>query len=347
MKILFGVCGEGIGHVSHASEIAKYLKNKGHGVKIVTYGSGLEFLKNFDIFPVRGLHAVYKNGRVNYPGSIFYNVKNFSKNFFQRKEISKMVDEFKPDVCLTDDEPIVARIAYSRKIPLVSSSMMNTFVYSDEKAPFSKKMYYFVSKGVTKRITPKANKILAISLTNKKYQKGDVLFLPPIIRSSIKNLKIKKGKHILVYVAKSYDELIDRLKGLNESFVIYGVQDRKDEDNLKFKKPETFLKDLAECKAIISTAGFTLISEAIYLKKPLFAVPLRRHYEQYFNARFIKENGFGDFSEKPSLEEINNFLKNINSYKKNFDKVRFNGEGTLKEIAEALESFKRGEGEKY
>jgi uncharacterized protein (TIGR00661 family) len=168
---------------------------------------------------------------------------------------------------LTDDEPIVARIAYSRKIPLVSSSMMNSFMYSNEKIPLSKRLHYFVSKSVTKGITPKADKILAISLTDKKYNRGNVVFLPPIIRSPVRKLKIKKGKHVLVYVAKDYDYLIEKLKELNEEFVVYGIKNRKDEENLKFKKPETFLQDLAECKAIISTAGFTLTSEAIYLKK--------------------------------------------------------------------------------
>jgi uncharacterized protein (TIGR00661 family) len=141
-------------------------------------------------------------------------------------------------------------------------------------------------------------------------------------------------------VAKDYDYLIEKLKELNEEFVVYGIKNRKDEENLKFKKPETFLQDLAECKAIISTAGFTLTSEAIYLKKPLFAVPLRRHYEQYFNAKYVRENGFGDFSEKPTSEELMNFLGRLDDYADSFEGVNFDSEISLKEIANTLEIFK-------
>jgi UDP:flavonoid glycosyltransferase YjiC (YdhE family) len=39
-----------------------------------------------------------------------------------------------------------------------------------------------------------------------------------------------------------------------------------------------YLEELKACKAIIATAGFTLMSEALYLKKPYLALPLKGQF---------------------------------------------------------------------
>ena len=42
MKFLIGVCGIGKGHSIREYEIAKELQNRGHDVKILTYGEGVK-----------------------------------------------------------------------------------------------------------------------------------------------------------------------------------------------------------------------------------------------------------------------------------------------------------------
>lgn len=41
-----------------------------------------------------------------------------------------------------------------------------------------------------------------------------------------------------------------------------------------------FLQDLASAKAVMATAGFTLISESLQLGKPYLAMPMDGQYEQ-------------------------------------------------------------------
>ena len=67
-----------------------------------------------------------------------------------------------------------------------------------------------------------------------------------------------------------------------------------------FKKPsmDGFLHDLAGCKAIIANAGFSLVSEALYLGKPYLAVPVQHQFEQIFNAYFLDKEGYGAFWEE-------------------------------------------------
>ena len=82
------------------------------------------------------------------------------------------------------------------------------------------------------------------------------------------------------------------------------------------KPRKSFLKDLKNCKAIIATAGFTLISEALFLGKPYFALPLKGQFEQTLNALCLKQAGFGDFVEIDEINEkkILDFLKTLDKY---------------------------------
>ena len=54
-----------------------------------------------------------------------------------------------------------------------------------------------------------------------------------------------------------------------------------------------FLQDPATSRAVVCTAGFTLISEALYLGKPLLAVPNRGIFEQTINGLFLEREGLG------------------------------------------------------
>lgn len=46
---------------------------------------------------------------------------------------------------------------------------------------------------------------------------------------------------------------------------------------------EAFLRHLAGCRAYVGSAGFESICEALYLGKPVLAVPTSGHYEQTLN----------------------------------------------------------------
>jgi uncharacterized protein (TIGR00661 family) len=57
---------------------------------------------------------------------------------------------------------------------------------------------------------------------------------------------------------------------------------------------EGFLHDLARCKGVIATAGFTLITESLHLGKPYLALPMRGQFEQELNALLLAELGSAD-----------------------------------------------------
>ena len=46
-------------------------------------------------------------------------------------------------------------------------------------------------------------------------------------------------------------------------------------------------------RGVVGSAGYSLMSEAVYLRKPMLALPLAGQFEQEMNARYLERLGFG------------------------------------------------------
>jgi len=336
MNILYGVSGEGLGHAFRAISVAKYLEAKGHKILIITYGQAYPIFKDkFSIIRVNGLHVMYHNGEAKNTKTILFNIKNFSKNISKIDEIIKRVNNFNPDLCITDMEPFSSYISHFYKLPLISLSNQNLFLccHFNLQNKFIKD--YLIAKSIIKAITPTADYYITLSLDNMKLKNKNCYLVSPIIRQEILRIKPKSKKYVVVYLSRENQSVLNLLKKVKESFIVYGYNINKKEANLQFKKKEHFIKDFINCKAIISTSGFTSISEAIYLKKPYLALPLKGQFEQVFNAIYLKRKEFGDYSNKLTLKQLNTFLKNINYYKDNLNKFQ----GNLKSVYPVLDEI--------
>ena len=76
-----------------------------------------------------------------------------------------------------------------------------------------------------------------------------------------------------------------------------------------------FLDIVERCSGIISTAGHSLLSEAMYLGIPVYAIPVSP-YEQHMNAKVISENSFGVAYPKIDSKQLEYFIENIPKFEK-------------------------------
>ena len=60
------------------------------------------------------------------------------------------------------------------------------------------------------------------------------------------------------------------------------------------------MSDLASSKAVMATAGFTLMSEALWLKKPMLALPMAGQFEQQLNGHCLEQMGLGKNAPEPN-----------------------------------------------
>ena len=69
-----------------------------------------------------------------------------------------------------------------------------------------------------------------------------------------------------------------------------------------------FIKLLASCSGVVTTAGFESVCEAMFLSKPVMMVPVERHYEQYCNAVDAQKSGAGIHSAEFNISRLINYL---------------------------------------
>ena len=121
-RILYGLCGEGLGHASRSRILINHLKKK-HDIRIVAGGKAYNFLsKQFDnVEEIESPRFVYKGNQVRLFYSIlrmlFKTIVNSPSSFFKVKQIIK---EFKPDLLITDAEPISHFAVFSGGIKRLS-----------------------------------------------------------------------------------------------------------------------------------------------------------------------------------------------------------------------------------
>ena len=82
------------------------------------------------------------------------------------------------------------------------------------------------------------------------------------------------------------------------------------DDTLTFHQLDgtKYLRMMQTCRALVSTAGFESVCEAMYLGKPVLMVPVPRHFEQACNAIDGVLAGAGASCRTFDLSVLNDFL---------------------------------------
>ncbi len=322
-KILYGVCGEGSGHSSRAKEIITHLKEKGHEIKILSYDRGLKNLsQHFEVEEISGLSFHYGKNEVQFIPTIFDNTIKLPKFQQSLANVIKIAGEFKPQIVFSDFEPISCIAANMKNLPLISVDNQHRLTNTKIEYPKKYSLQAEAAKAVTRAMIFNSKACLVISFDRPPIINEKTFLFPPILRKEVLETKPTDSDYILVYLTSPSQKILEILKSIRKKFVVYGFNKDEQNSNLVFKKAsqEEFLKDLAACQGIVANAGFTLISEALYLGKPYLAWPAKNQFEQTFNAYYIDKLGYGKFWEKLDKEKIESFLFNLDLYKENLQK---------------------------
>jgi uncharacterized protein (TIGR00661 family) len=243
--------------------------------------------------------------------------KSLKKNM---KILYNIAKTFQPNIIISDFEAYSNLLSKILGIPLISVD--NIHVITQCKLELPEKYYSerLAAQGVILSFItrPKEYLITTFFYPEIKNEKKVSLY-PPVLREEILNLKPFNGDHVLVYqTSDSNSELIDTLKSIDEKFIIYGFGIEKEEGNLKFREfnENQFFKDFESSKAVIANGGFTLMGEAVYLGKPVYIIPVKKQFEQTINAIYVKKLGYGEFHEQITKESFEEFLSNLDSYRK-------------------------------
>jgi len=315
MKMMFCVLGEGRGHMTQAMAVKEMAESAGHELVAVTLGVSAhrqvpEYFESAMKTPIRRLPTLefkYKDSKaVSNTATLLGVLGNLPKYRRIVRQLDEIVRETKPDVIINFFEPIAAFYALTRRDrpPVVAIGHQFMFQHPGYvKTPelwkqlFSMKLY-------TRLLGARATK-LALSF----YEAADlpdkrIIVGPPILRKQLFGLTPNpNGEFTLVYLLNhGYAEQIITWSAAHPKTRLHCFYDKpgapaefQHSPSLTFHRldGEKFLQMMAECRNVVCTAGFESVSEAAWLGKPLFLVPVENHVEQQVNAIDAQQFGLG------------------------------------------------------
>jgi uncharacterized protein (TIGR00661 family) len=327
MKLMFCVLGEGRGHMTQAMAVKEMAEAAGHQVVAVTLGVSAQrqvpdYFEAAMKVPVRRLPTLefkYNDNRSVSKTATLAGVISHIPGYVRiLRQLDDVVRETQPEVILNFFEPMAAFFALTRRRrpPVVAIGHQFMFLHPGYlvsapqlwKQQLSLKLY-------TRLLGARATK-LALSL----YEAPDlpekrIIVGPPILRRQLFELKANPdGDFVLVYLLNyGYAEQIIQWSEKNPQTKLHCFYDKpgaagevQHSPSLWFHRldGEKFLRMMAECRQVVSTAGFESVCEAAWLGKPLFLVPVENHIEQQLNALDAQQFGIGIAGNSFNLDRL-------------------------------------------
>ena len=318
MNILYGVPGEGLGHATRSKVVIGHLLAQGHQVCVVSSSRAYTMLAA--AFPgrvheIRGFHLAYKGLAVSKVRTAALTLRtapdDLRVNFAKYREL---LCDFEPEVIISDFESFSYLFAKMHRLPIISIDNMQLISRAklDVAVPKAERGNYNLAKSIVRAKLPHSRHYFVTTFFDLPLIKDATTLVPPIIRPEILAARPSAGGHVLVYQsATTQQNLVALLQQLpDQEFRVYGFNKEEDHGNVQLRafSEAGFIADLASCRAVVTNGGFSLISEAVFLHKPVCAVPIPAQFEQWLNAAEIEQRGYGRHFEAITADNLRAFL---------------------------------------
>ena len=319
-RIIYAVAGEGFGHASRAHLVGQRFLDAGHEVIFAASHRALLYLRQYygeRVKEIFGLTFDYSKGYVDPAATVWKNLTRFPQGHRLNRELFEQVYQpFEPDLVVTDFEPFSAWWAWRNRVPFLSIDNEHLLIMCtlDHRlrdilgrlnATLVVRFHYFGARAY-----------VVTSFFKAPLRRRTVVLAPPIVRPAIARLQSSDAGHIVVYATtgtheEQWREVLGRFA--SQEFHIYGFNKNAEWKSCIFKEASTegFATDLAAARGVIASAGFSLISECLYLRKKMLLLPLAGQYEQVLNVRNIERLGLGVGSRQVDESAVSRFLDRI------------------------------------
>jgi uncharacterized protein (TIGR00661 family) len=303
------------------------LRARGHEVVFCCGGTAREILEGRGerVLPVPALRQIMRANRVCHWATVRTNWKHVLCMPRITQRLARAFAAQDADLLITDFEAFSPRAARRIGLPVLSFNHQQVVTETRYRLPARQWPAAALTAAAIRAISPSRPRHVLLTsffFPELKHPERTTL-VPPIIRPAVQQLEPKRGGHVLVYYnqTEGAEGVLDTLRRVDAPFVVYnfGTPERPERyPNITFKRPslDGFLDDLATSRAVICTAGFTLISEGLYLGKPLLVAPNGGIFEQLINARFLEKEGLGEAIAGSTLtaDDVRGFLGRAHRY---------------------------------
>lgn len=325
-KILYGICGIGNGHFFRQTPVIEYLIEQKHQILFFAYGESYKLLSRYENNPlVKIIEVAVPYFIGNTEGIDFVTSAQINSSFDYNKNLNALAEAQrwlgKPDLVLSDYEPVSAQYGYAHGVEVVTIDQQSKFLTGS--TPQSINGFNCEDEVMRLRMFFPQAKRLACSFF-KVGERNNVSILPPLYRKSIQEIVRTPIKNqFIIYLSsqrgfkQSLDDIIKVVGNRAEQFHIFSkdIYQGSVPSNVVIYSHGTdqFEKLLATCSGVISTAGHNLLGECMYLGIPVYAMPLDL-YEQQLNASIISDFRYGMNQPLLSEQALNEFVDNQEFY---------------------------------
>ena len=344
-----------MGHATRSRVVLEHL-TKQHEVHIVVSGRARDYLaRRFEnVHKIWGLTLEYEGNSVKKWQSMLENLKGALTGWPENvKKYFELVDEFKPDVVISDFESFSYLFARNHFIPCISVDNMqiiNRCKHEPELiGPHEDE--FELTRSLVKAKLPGAFHYLITTFFHPPIRKERTTLVPSILRPEIIDAKSEPGAHLLVYqTMTSNTALIEELRKSGIECRIYGY--KRDltadvrEGNLVFKpfSEAGFIDDLRTARGVVGGGGYTLMSEAVYLRKPMLSVPIGGQFEQVLNALYLQKLNYGMHARALDGKVLGQFLERVEGCAKSLEGFKQEGNTVLLEKLDGLLAQAKSQG---
>lgn len=335
-----------MGHATRSAVVIEYLLQKGHDVEVITSDRAYTFLS--ERFPgrvhaIEGFHLAFEGSEISVRKTVTQVIRKAPQKLRTNwKQYFHFLKNKTFDYVISDFETYAAFYAKLHRVPLFSLDNIQVIdrAYPSISIPKEERTNYEIAKQVIRMKVPGAAHYLITSFIDLAIRKKNTTIIPSIIRSAVLELQPRYDKHVLIYqYATSEDQLIPILQTFpNITFYVFGFNKEADYGHVQLKRfsEDEFLQLFATAKAVMCHGGFSFISEAVYLHKPVFSVPIVNQFEQYFNAASIEKMGYGMHASQFDCSAIQRFFEKLNEYQMKLQQYMQDGNEVLFETLDRL-----------
>lgn len=308
---LFVINGLGMGNSTRCYAVMEYLSEAGFQIHVLTSGNGLAFFKDkpgiASLTPMDCFYYSGSNGGISGWSTLKSIGKLAGIARKKKRQLQTLLEKIRPDIAVIDSEYSIAPFR-RRGIPVIglntSEIVVSEYLKPGPAARGTRSHFWFVE--------------FSDYLFHRRY--CDLVLSPFPLRTPTRHPKFKRigliARRAVIANAQAgakkfptpreLQNVVFMLSGsVHASHINFAARDfpfkihvvgrpGESRGNVVFhgrQMDNTGL--LAQADALVINAGYSAVSEAFVLGKPVFVVPVPGHAEQFVNARLVHELGLG------------------------------------------------------
>jgi UDP:flavonoid glycosyltransferase YjiC (YdhE family) len=316
--VLFAINGLGMGNSTRCHVVTQRLCEVAE-IHIITSGNGLFFFKDrtgiASITEMPALSYAFSGDGVDTLGTLS-RVHTLRGQLHEKKQkLEALLDQLKPDMVVTDSEYVIRPIL-RRRIPLAginnSELIVSRFFRQKHLPPSIRAHFWLIEYSDYLYHHLKWNLAVSPSPFDDPPRGKPFKRIGLIVRDGARDTaRERAGKpvprpqeidRILVMLSGSaFASQIDELQTLPWKVDVVG-REGVSSGNVAYRgKIRESLDFVRRAGALVINGGFSSVSEAVAMMRPIYVLPVPNHAEQLINALMVKEIGAGDVADTGTI----------------------------------------------